>query len=186
MTVISRVARLFRADMHGLLDNIEEPELLLKQAVREMEAEQVLLKQQADGLQQQKTTVQATLQRTQKELSQLEEGLGLCLAEGNDDLARALLRKQLYLQRCHDEYQGRLVSLDHQLAETLERIEQQASALERIRQQAAVFDAGESGADSAVKADLGAITEADVEVALLKAKAQVKEQAKQQMKGHAS
>ena len=45
--------------------------LLLKQAVREMEAEQVLLKQQADGLQQQKTTVQATLQRTQKELSQV-------------------------------------------------------------------------------------------------------------------
>lgn len=171
MTVINRVARLFKADMHGLLDTIEEPELLLKQAVREMEAEQMLLKQQLERMQKQRSNLQTTQQRTQKELAQLEEGLALCLAEDNDDLARALLRKQLYLQRCDDEYQSQLASFDQQIKEAQEHIQHQGVALERIQQQAAAFEALDSVNDSPVKGDLGAISEADVEVALLKAKA---------------
>ena len=39
MALITRVARLFRADLHAVLDRIEEPDVLLKQAVREMEEE---------------------------------------------------------------------------------------------------------------------------------------------------
>lgn len=174
MTVINRVARLFRADMHGLLDSIEEPALLLKQAVREMEAEQVLLQQQAEQMQKQRSLLQTTLQRTQKELSQLEEGLMLCLVQDNDDLARALLRKQLYLQRCEEEYQAQLNSSAQKITAAQERIEQQGIELERIRQQATAFASTENGTDSNNTVDLGVITEADVEVALLKAKAQAK------------
>ena len=37
MALITRVSRLFRADFHAVLDRIEEPDVLLKQAVREME-----------------------------------------------------------------------------------------------------------------------------------------------------
>ena len=37
MTLINRVSRLFRADLHAVLDRVEEPDLLLHQAVREME-----------------------------------------------------------------------------------------------------------------------------------------------------
>ena len=39
MALISRVSRLFTADVHAVLDRIEEPEVLLKQAIREMEDE---------------------------------------------------------------------------------------------------------------------------------------------------
>ena len=37
MVLISRISRLFRADLHAVLDRIEEPEALLRQAIREME-----------------------------------------------------------------------------------------------------------------------------------------------------
>ena len=37
MALINRFSRLFRADLHAVLDRIEEPTILLKQAVREME-----------------------------------------------------------------------------------------------------------------------------------------------------
>jgi phage shock protein A len=37
MALITRLSRLFQADMHAVLDKIEEPELLLRQAIREME-----------------------------------------------------------------------------------------------------------------------------------------------------
>ena len=37
MALINRISRLFRADFHAVLDRVEEPEVLLKQALREME-----------------------------------------------------------------------------------------------------------------------------------------------------
>ncbi|MGH8477659.1 MAG: PspA/IM30 family protein, partial [Methylococcales bacterium] len=39
MTLIDRITRLFRADIHDLLDRIEDPSIVLKQAVRDMEQE---------------------------------------------------------------------------------------------------------------------------------------------------
>ena len=39
MALINRMSRLFTADVHAVLDRIEEPEALLKQAIREMEEE---------------------------------------------------------------------------------------------------------------------------------------------------
>ena len=39
MALINRVTRLFKADIHAVLDQIEEPEQLLRQAVRDMEEE---------------------------------------------------------------------------------------------------------------------------------------------------
>ena len=39
MALITRVSRLFQADFHAVLDRIEDPEALLRQAVREMEEE---------------------------------------------------------------------------------------------------------------------------------------------------
>jgi len=37
MALINRISRLFKADFHAVLDHIEEPEALLKQAIRDME-----------------------------------------------------------------------------------------------------------------------------------------------------
>ena len=37
MALINRISRLFKADFHAVLDQIEEPEALLKQAIRDME-----------------------------------------------------------------------------------------------------------------------------------------------------
>ncbi|MES9848615.1 MAG: PspA/IM30 family protein, partial [Candidatus Thiodiazotropha sp.] len=37
MALITRVSQLFRADVNAVLDRMEEPEILLKQAVRDME-----------------------------------------------------------------------------------------------------------------------------------------------------
>ena len=39
MALVNRISRLFSADFHAVLDRIEEPDLLLRQAIREMEEE---------------------------------------------------------------------------------------------------------------------------------------------------
>ncbi len=37
MALISRLTQLFQADFHAVLDRLEEPDALLRQAVRDME-----------------------------------------------------------------------------------------------------------------------------------------------------
>jgi phage shock protein A len=37
MTLITRITRLFKADLHGILDGLEEPQEVIKQAIRDME-----------------------------------------------------------------------------------------------------------------------------------------------------
>ena len=82
MALITRVSRLFRADIHAVLDRMEEPELLLKQAVREME-------QQIAG---RRHDLGQRLQETQEEMD-------LCFDTGNESLLRALLKRKLETER---------------------------------------------------------------------------------------
>ena len=37
MTLITRITRLVKADLHSILDGLEEPEEVIKQAIRDME-----------------------------------------------------------------------------------------------------------------------------------------------------
>tara|TARA_Y100000589_G_scaffold332118_3_gene389465 strand:+ start:11092 stop:11793 length:702 start_codon:yes stop_codon:yes gene_type:complete len=176
MTIISRMVRLIKADVHGVMDSIEEPALLLKQALRDMEAEHLLLCQERDRLLQEQQCLQKRRRRIQQDLLSLQEDLDLCLGQGNDDLARSLLRKQLLAQReaawCDDQLQA-----SQQGADDLERqLQVQRQELERIRQRAGSLprDSG-AGCQPATayagSVDRDVITEADVELALLKAKA---------------
>ncbi len=45
MALITRLARLFQADVHAVLDRIEEPLVLLQQAVREEDVEVAFLRE---------------------------------------------------------------------------------------------------------------------------------------------
>lgn len=177
MTIITRVTRLLKADLHGLLDCVEEPELLLKQAIRDMEAEHLMLRQQRDDLLQEREQIQQRQQKQQQELVKLEEGLGLCLEQENDDLARTLLRKQLLAQRDAERCADLLDVCQRRLIESGEQLEQQRCDLDQIRQRAsALVTANSAGATSRYSGndDLAVITEADIELALLQAKSSAK------------
>ena len=50
MGVMTRIFRLFKADLHGVMDQVEDKTLLLKQCVREMEGSLQEKRQRLDGL----------------------------------------------------------------------------------------------------------------------------------------
>ena len=71
MAIINRLARLFKADFHAVLDHIEDPELQLKQAVREMEEQLVIVAahiqqhtRELDNLAERKNSVEQLLAKT--------------------------------------------------------------------------------------------------------------------------
>ena len=99
MTIVNRISQLFKADFHAVLDHIEEPELLLRQAIRDMEAELARQEQQirSDGREQAELMLRKN-QLTAK-LHEFEEELDLCFRSGKDELAKGLIRRKLETQR---------------------------------------------------------------------------------------
>ena len=93
MTMMNRFFRICRADLHGALDRIEDQGLLLKQALRDMEAQQERLE---TALKQNQRLLEKTEQEHQTAdaaCRNMEQDLGLAVKKGKDDIARFLIRK---------------------------------------------------------------------------------------------
>lgn len=174
MALVNRISRLFKADFHAVLDRIEEPEQLLRQAIRDMdeqlaEGERLskvrALEQQALG---------KRIRELESKLGETDSELDLCFASGKDELARDLVRRKLEFQRLLERARsGESANAEH-LAELRTQIEQNRAALESLKQKADVFARCEPAGTIAGHQDGHwssrdiAISETDIEVALLR------------------
>lgn len=172
MALITRVSRLFQADFHAVLDRIEEPAALLRQAVREMEEELARDEQHSKVLQlelRQLTSREAELEQS---LHDIEEQLDTCFESGNDDLARAWIRRRLEAQRYAKIVSRKRGALGETLDELNTRLRENQAQLESMRQKAELL-AGESARtrpeDSWTTPDIS-VREEDVDVAFLREK----------------
>lgn len=171
MTLITRLGRLFRADFNAVLDGLEEPGMLLKQAVRDMEealnGEEAELAHYADQVQ----TLKLALDESRTRLAALDEELSLCLAADKDALARDLVRRKLEAARHEARLVGRQQALNEMQRCLAARHLEHRQRLEPLRAQAGLYDSVGSvtreekagGWQSAA-----VISEAEIEVALLR------------------
>lgn len=170
MTLITRIARLFRADLHAVLDRIEEPEALLRQAIREMEEEQAADEKRLQCLLREAGQLSARRDERNRALAALEGELDLCFAAGKDELARALVKRKLETTRAAQALAGRREALEAGRADLEARIRENRARLEHIRQQAEMLAEG-FGDAPAERAGPGpdlAVRDEDVEVAFLR------------------
>lgn len=131
MGLIRRLSRLLAADMHEVVDFLEEPEAVVRQSIREMqeilEDERVVEQQLAKELQRYSAELQSKLQ----ELGALDEKLSLAFEEEREDLARSIVERKLR----NEKERGQL---DQQIRATGERhaalVEQQTARLEKLRE----------------------------------------------------
>lgn len=173
MTLLTRLGRLFRADLNAVLDGLEEPAALLKQAIRDMEealageeAEHARLDQEATRLTQAKVDAHARA-------AQLSEELSLCLDAGKDELARGLVRRKLENAQHASALAARLTIL-HDSAQTLTaRVVEQRRQLDTLRQRAALTPVASAAVDEGTASPwqtAPVVSDAEVEVALLREK----------------
>ena len=99
MALVKRISRLFMADFHAVLDRIEEPDALLRQAVREMQ--QVISDddQQLRLLQSEQERSVQRINELEQSLQQIEQELDICFTAGKSDLARQTIRRKLEQQQ---------------------------------------------------------------------------------------
>lgn len=170
MALLTRLTRLLRADLHALLDRMEAPDVLLQQALREMDADLQTRQQQQKQrvLQCQRIEQQLLLLEQQKQ--QFQSELDLCFESCNDALARTFLRRQLETQQRIQQLQFNHHALQQHIERASDELAQQQAQFDSLQQQAEAFTSPEVPAPSSSGDTPCQITEADVELALLKAK----------------
>ena len=178
MALINRVSRLFRADFHAVLDQIEEPETLLKQAIREMEDEISAGEQRIALRVQEQEALAARRAEIATSAGELDRQLDLCFDSGKDELARGVVRRKLeagrLLKRLDAELEANARFLDRQR----EQLEENRTTLESLRQKAELIvsrtpsDGGAAARDPITRLARDLRVEDDeVEIAFLREKA---------------
>jgi len=172
MALITRVSRLFRADLHAVLDRIEEPDLLLRQALREMETSFANDEQQLKLLQHEIGQLQNRSQSFEQALQEMDDELDICFFSQQEDLARALIRRKLETRR-HLKLIGEKLATSRQSCSTLQqKLHEQRSQLENMRQKVELLsdDPTLSGGEESWQPHEFSIRDDEVEIAFLKEK----------------
>ncbi|MDH3428676.1 MAG: PspA/IM30 family protein [Gammaproteobacteria bacterium] len=178
MALINRISRLFRADLHAVLDQIEEPEALLKQAVRDMEDELAACQQRIALCAHDQAALSMRRSEVEKAISEFDAQLDLCFESDQDDLARKLIRKKLEAERLYKRLNARHAANEEYLDEQRTTFEQNDATLDSLRQKAELFahrpavrsDAGSEFDDTRWMARDMAVGEDEVEIAYLREK----------------
>lgn len=178
MALINRISRLFKADFHAVLDRIEEPEALLKQAMRDMEDELAGSEQCIAACVHDQQALARRATELESTIAEFDAELDLCFESGNDDLAKTQIKKKLeaerLLKRLATKHSANKVYLDEQRT----MLEENRVTLESLRQKAELFahrstvhaDTGSAFDDAAWVSRELTIDDDEIEIAYLREK----------------
>jgi len=93
--MFGRLWRYLRALVLGKLDELENPEVLLQEAAREMRENLAANRQRAVTAITQKNNLKALLDEQEKRVAQLDAQAEMAVKKGDRDLARRLLREKM-------------------------------------------------------------------------------------------
>jgi phage shock protein A len=155
--------------MHAVLDQIEEPEVVLRQAIREMEEELARQRQRERWLRDEIEAAAARLDSFTTAIRDIDANLDLCFHNDNEVLARKLTRRKLETARLAGQTEDRRGALAKQLGEIVALIAGNADQLDSMRQKAALLES-ELPTDGFGRNGLAGIDDDDVEMAFLREK----------------
>lgn len=136
MALITRLSRLFTADFHAVLDRIEEPEILLKQALREMDEELARNEQGVKQLEREVASLSDRENAARTTIQKLEQDLDICFESGKEELARAITRRKLETERQLLSIASQQDKTRQALSEAQNLLAEQRSRLETMQQKA--------------------------------------------------
>jgi phage shock protein A len=188
MAILSRMMRLFKADVHGVMDQLEDKNLLLKQYLREMEAS---LEDKAGRLRRGGQAVrqaEGDLAQREAEVQKLEKDLDLAVRKEKDDIARMLIRKRRSLHSSCGQLKHQIEALTQENSRLTETLARQRLQYDQLKVKVAAFrqQARSEGADDIIVLDdiIAAVgpsqawrapTEEEIELELLQRKEALQE-----------
>lgn len=176
MSIVNRLSRLLQADFHAVLDSIEEPYAVLKQAVREMEEELARTAQRVKSLGNECESLLRRETETEQSVARIDEELGICFEANNEDLARPLIKRKLELQRFLNSLRKKREAAQKQHAEVQKQLEENRTRYESMRQKSEILaeeyatNCRQQDGDYVWSAPDLMVADDEVEVALLREK----------------
>lgn len=175
MGIIQRMTRLFKADIHGILDLLEEPDAALRQAVRDMEEEVERKSRSVQMLIQHEQQLESIHAEKCRALSQIDEKIDAAFSVGNEALARGFVRRKLEFQQSLKQSDKKLVALRFERHQLEKKLAEQKEQTETTRQKMQVFVETRSiggNTQGDIHADMHGISEDEVEIAFLQERKQ--------------
>jgi phage shock protein A len=156
--------------MHAVLDQIEEPEAVLRQAIREMEEELARQRQRRKWLGGEIESAAVKRESLENLVRDLDARLDIAFANDNEPLARRLTRRKLETAQLAERSKDKRQTLAKQLEELEALLEANADRLEGMQQKAALLTADDSGIADGGDVRASEIDDDDVEIAFLREK----------------
>ena len=107
-----------RALFNRGMDKLEDPEIMLDQARRDMQQALIANREKAVQAITQKNRLQSMLDEQERKSAQLEQQAGMALKQGNRELARGFLREKATTDQTIETLRGTLA----QAVETVEAV----------------------------------------------------------------
>ena len=139
MGILTRVLRICKADIHGVMDQLEDKELLLKQYLRDMA--EALEQKEARLKKMNLSRSQAVRKRDKynQDIEKLEQDLEVAIKRDKDNIARLLIKKLKPLTRLRADIERHIDALDHEIAQFNDCIDQQRLQYEQLKQRATEY-----------------------------------------------
>ena len=139
MGIMTRMVRLCKADVHGVMDQLEDKGLLLRQYLREMETSLGHKEQQANALAQRIGRLTGQIARHGQEMRKLERDLVLALEKEKDDIARMLIRRRRALETESSIVKQQIEALTQEKTRLAETLSNQRLQYETLRARADAY-----------------------------------------------
>ncbi|NLT65468.1 MAG: hypothetical protein GXX84_02555, partial [Acidobacteria bacterium] len=99
MKILARMSRLISANINHLLDQAEDPEVMVKEIIRNMEESIIELRRETVKAVASQKQLQKQIQTARELIADLEEKARLVLKKNDEELARRVLAKKLHTEK---------------------------------------------------------------------------------------
>ena len=133
MAIIARIVKILKADIHGVMDQLEDRGLLLKQHLRDMEEALNCKQAKLRKMTARHNQGQKDLSGYKQQWEALDHDLTVAVRKNKDDIARMIIRKMKPLENLSDELTCHLKTLDEELIELNSHLQQQRLRYEQLK-----------------------------------------------------
>ena len=139
MAIYARLIKIFKADLHGVMDHLEDRGLLLKQHLRDME--EALRRKQARlaRLTALRNQGREDFAKYHRQLEALENDLMVAVRKEKDDIARMIIRKIKPLENVVENLGGQLKTMDEDVTQLHSQLQQQRQIFEQFQYRASEY-----------------------------------------------
>jgi phage shock protein A len=138
MKILERISKLVEANINHLLDQAEDPEVMVKQLIRDMEESIIEMRRETVRAVAREKQLQKQIQASIELARELEEKAKLALQKNDEALARQILARKLHTEKGRDTLEKELQSaaeLANQLRADLPRLEDQVQLARRKKEE---------------------------------------------------